>query len=405
VDFDLNSEQLAWRAEVQAFLAATVTPELRAEMRAMEAIGQGPLMRAFRREIGAKGWYGLNWPGEYGGLGKSAIERQILSYEFDYVGVPGPDLTVTSVAPVIMKYGTEQNKAEFLPGIARGEIIVALGYSEPNAGTDLASLTTRAERDGDEWVINGSKIWNSHAEYATHEWLCVRTDPTAQRHHGLSVIMVATDSPGVEIRPLITWRDHRTNETFLTDVRVPVGNLIGELNAGWRYITGALDLERGALTSSGDLRRELDALIELCRHGRVGGRRLADDYSVRRRLAELDADVEVARLFGLEAASLIDSGVIPTTTVTSEKIYTSELRQKLADFGTQILGLYGQLDWHDPDAPDGGSMERLYRRAPLLRFGGGANEVLRDVIAQRGYGLPSYGRTWVADQARGSSSR
>jgi alkylation response protein AidB-like acyl-CoA dehydrogenase len=392
VDFELTAEQEAWRQEVRALLPENVSDELRAELVAMEAIGEGPLLREFRRRVGENGWYGLNWPAENGGLGKSALERHLLSYEFDYAGVPGPDLTVTSIAPMIMSHGTEENRADFLPGIARGEITVVVGYSEPNAGTDLASLKTRAELDGDEWVINGSKIWNTRAHMATHEWLCVRTDPRAARHRGISVIMVPVDSPGIEVRPLYTWRDLRTNETFFTDVRVPRRNLIGEINTGWQYITGALDLERGALTNAGDLRRAVDELIELCRSTPVGGQRLIERDSVRRRLAELDADVEVARLYGLEAASLIDTGSVPTITVTAEKIYTSELRQKIADYGTQILGAYGQLDGHDPLSPDGGTMERLYRRAPLLRFGGGANEVLRDVIAQRGYGMPDYGR-------------
>ena len=191
------------------------------------------------------------------------MHQHLLMSEFEYAGVPGPDLTVTSIAPMIMRHGTEQNKQEFLPGIARGEIVFALGYSEPNAGTDLASLRTRAVRDGDEWVINGSKIWNSGAQRSTHEWLCVRTDPDAPRHRGISVIVVPVDSPGVEIRPLYAWSGYRTNETFFNDVRVPVTNLIGEVNAGWTYITGALDLERGALTNAGDLRRALDDLIAL----------------------------------------------------------------------------------------------------------------------------------------------
>jgi alkylation response protein AidB-like acyl-CoA dehydrogenase len=195
------------------------------------------------------------------------------------------------------------------------------------------------------------------------------------------------------VRPLYTWRDSRTNLTYFTDVRVPRRNLIGDLNRGWKYITGALDLERGALTNAGDLRRAVDGLISLCRSTPVAGRLLIEKASVRRRLAELDADVEVARLYGLEAASLIDAGTIPTTTVTAEKIFTSELRQKIADYGMQILGAYGQLDGDDPLAPDAGAMERLYRRSPVLRFGGGTNEVLRDVIAQRGYGMPSYGRS------------
>jgi 3-oxocholest-4-en-26-oyl-CoA dehydrogenase alpha subunit len=393
MDFELTAAQREWRDDVRMFLAENATPALREEFSTRGGEGAGPETTAFRRKVGEKGWYGLTWPVEYGGLGKTAIERHILVDEFNYAHVPGPDLTVTSIAPMIMRYGTEENKRDFLPGIARGDVTVAVGYSEPDAGTDLASLKTRAELDGDEWVINGSKIWNSQAHQASHEWLCVRTDPDAPKHRGISVIMVPLSAAGIEVRPLITWSDFRTNQTFFTDVRVPRRNLIGEVNKGWQYITGALDLERGALANAGDLRSRVDGLISYCRESTPDGGRLIDVPAVRRRLAELDADVEVARLFGLEAASRIEDGEIPTVTVTAEKIYNSELRQKIADFGTQILGMYGQLDWRDDAAPDRGAMERLYRLAPLERFGGGANEVLRDVIAQRGHGTPGYGRS------------
>ena len=189
MDFELDDAQRAWVAEVRQFLDENVTAALRAEMAEHGLEYQGGELTAFRRKIGEKGWFGLNWPQEYGGLGLTATHQHLLMTEFEYVGVPGPDLTVTSVAPMIMRHGTEQNKKEFLPGIARGEIVFALGYSEPNAGTDLASLRTRAVRDGDEWVINGSKIWNSGAQRSTHEWLCVRTDPDAPRHRGISVII------------------------------------------------------------------------------------------------------------------------------------------------------------------------------------------------------------------------
>jgi 3-oxocholest-4-en-26-oyl-CoA dehydrogenase alpha subunit len=384
VDFELDAGQTAWLAEVRAFLTDHVTPALRSELAQHGQELPGGEVASFRRKIGERGWFGLNWPSEYGGLGLGAVYQHLLMREFEYWGVPGPDLTVTSVAPMIMRHGTEQNKLEFLPPIARGELICAVGYSEPEAGTDLASLRTRAVRDGDEWVITGSKIWNSVANRATHEWLCVRTDPDAPRHRGISVIMVPTDTPGIQIRPLYAWSGYRTNETFFDEVRVPADNLIGELNRGWTYITGALDLERGALTNAGDLRRALDALTALTGDIQTPG--------LRRRLAQAEADVEVAMLMGYQAASLLDSGVIPTVEVSVEKVFSSELRQRIADLAIDLLGPDGLLAYLSAGAPEGGTFERLYRVSPLMRFGGGTNEVLRDVIAQRGHGMPSYGR-------------
>lgn len=387
MDFELDDEQRAWVDEVRQFLDENVTAALRAEMAEHGLEHQGGELTAFRRKIGEKGWFGLNWPKEYGGLGLTAMHQHLLMSEFEYVGVPGPDLTVTSVAPMIMRHGTEQNKTEFLPGVARGEIVFALGYSEPNAGTDLASLRTRAVRDGSgddaEWVINGSKIWNSGAQRSTHEWLCVRTDPDAPRHRGISVIVVPIDSPGIDIHPLYAWSGYRTNETFFRDVRVPATNLVGELNMGWTYITGALDLERGALINVGDLRRALDELTALAGD---------PDPAFRRRLAQAEADVEVARLMGLEAASMLDSGRIPSVEVSVEKIFTSELRQRIADLALDLLGPEGLRAHRSAGAPLDGFFERLYRVSPLMRFGGGTNEVLRDVIAQRGHKMPSYGR-------------
>ena len=314
MDFELDAAQRAWLTEVREFLDENVTPELRAELAAHDLeIPDGEAAR-FRRKIGDKGWFGLTWRREYGGLGLGAVHQHLLMSEFEYWGVPGPDLTVTSVAPMIMRHGTERNKTEWLPLIAKGEMICAVGYSEPEAGTDLANLRTRATRDGDEWVINGTKIWNSGAQRATHEWLCVRTDPNSVRHHGISVIIVPIDSPGLEVRPLYAWSGYRTNEVHFRDVRVPLTNLVGEVNRGWTYITGALDLERGALTNAGDLRRAVEELRELSLSPRRDGTVPAHSPALRRRLAQAEADVEVATLMGYEAASILDSGdgaVIP----------------------------------------------------------------------------------------------
>lgn len=392
MDFQLDPDQERWLEEIRAFLRENVTPELRAEMAEHDIEFLGGEVTKFRKKIGDKGWFGLNWPVEFGGLALGAVYQHLLVSEFEYWGVPGPDLTVTSVAPMIMRHGTERNRQEFLPPIARGEMTCAVGYSEPDAGTDLASLRTSAVLDGDEWVINGSKIWNSMAQRVTHEWLCVRTDKDAPKHKGISVIIVPIDAPGVTIRPIMAWSDYRTNETFFDNVRVPATNLIGEVNQGWRYITGALDLERGALTNVGDLRRSVDDLLAAALREREDGTRPVDDPLLRRAIAQLDADVEAARLMGFEASSLLQEGTIPSVLVASEKVFSSELRQRIADLGTQVFGMAGALAVGTDGAPLDGKFERLYRAAPLLRFGAGTNEVLRDVIAQRGHALPRGGR-------------
>src|SRR4051812_25687712 len=232
VDFELDDEQRVWVAEVRQFLAENVTAALKAEMAEHGLEFQGGELTAFRRKIGEKGWFGLNWPTQYGGLGLTPTHQHLLMSEFEYAGVPGPDLTVTSIAPMIMRHGTEQNKKDFLPGIARGEIVFALGYSEPNAGTDLAGLRTRAVRDGEEWVINGSKIWNSGAQRATHEWLCVRTDPDAPRHRGISVVAGPLHTPGGGSPPPYAWGGLRAQEKVFPEVRVPVAQLFGGIQKG-----------------------------------------------------------------------------------------------------------------------------------------------------------------------------
>lgn len=387
MDFELTPAQAEWRTAIRAFLARHLTPELREELRA-DGMTRSPLVEHFRKELAAQGWWGVNWPQEYGGLDKTAVEQLILIDELEYAGAPPLPITVTSLGPMIIRFGTEQNKSDWLPRITRGEATFALGYSEPDAGTDLANLRTRAELDGDQWVINGQKIWNSEAHVATHEWLAVRTDPDAPRHRGISVIIVPIDSPGITINPLSTWGDVRTNLVFFEDVRVPRGNLIGEVNQGWGYIVGALAFERIALGTTGSLRRLFDDLVELCKRTVVDGRALAERPEVKLRLAELAVDMEIAQLFSWQTASLIDAGGIPAKEASMQKVFTTELRTKLADWGMQLVDLYGQLHESDADAALAGRLERTYRMAPFLRFGGGTNEVMRTIVAERGYGLP-----------------
>ena len=389
MDFRLTAEQQKWQEEVREFLREAVTPELVDELWEQGGESRGPALEAFQNRVIAQGWFGLNWPKEYGGLDKSAIEQLILIEEFEAYGVPSLPITVTSLGPTIIRFGTEENKQTWIPKIVSGEVDMALGYSEPDSGTDLASLQTRAVLDGDEWVINGQKIWNSGAHLTNHEWLAVRTDPDAPKHKGISVIIVPIDSPGIEYQPLWTWGDFRTNQIFFDNVRVPKENLIGEVNRGWYYIASALDLERVAIGAFiAGVRRLFGDFVETLKSTVVDGEVLANRPDVRRTVAQLDRDLEIARLFGVQTSSMIEAGLVPNREASMQKFYGTELQTQVANLSTRIQGLYGQLDRRDPYAPLRGEMEWMYRRAPFTRFGGGTNEVQRNIVAQRGLGLP-----------------
>ncbi len=312
MDFELDAAQLAWLTEVREFLEENVTGELRAELAQDDLEFPDGEVARFRRKIGEKGWFGLNWPREYGGLGARRRPSAPVDERVRILGCARTrsDRHIGGADDHAARHRTKQNRMAAADRQRRNDLRCRLFRTE--AGTDLASLRTRASRDGDEWVINGTKLWNSGAQRATHEWLCVRTDPNDVRHQGLSVIIVPIDSPGVEIRPLYAWSGYRTNEVHFRDVRVPMTNLVGEVNRGWTYITGALDLERGALTNAGDLRRAVEELRQLSMCPRRDGTVPAHSPSLRRRPAQAEADIEVATLMGYEAPSILDSGVIPS---------------------------------------------------------------------------------------------
>jgi len=386
--YEFSPEQLAWRDEVRSFLRKTATPALVAEMRVAGNEGDGPLARAFHKKMFEKGWWGIGWPKEFGGLGKSAIEQFIFVEEMEAAGAPAMRLTITSVAPTILRAGSEEQKAKWLPPILRGDLEFAVAYSESDAGTDLAALKTRAVLDGDEWVISGQKMWNTGAHTATHNWVAVRTEPEAPKHKGISMMIVPMDRPGITVQPLWTWSGIRTNAVFFDDVRVPRDNLIGERGMGFYYAMMALDFERIMIGSVGLLRRFLGELKTFVRRTRRDGRPLGAVPWVRRALADLEMRVEVGRQIGLLNAWLIDQGEVPTKEGSIAKVYVTELNAHLASVGMEILGLAGQLAPDDPAAPLHGRLQWLYTTAPLQRFGGGTNEVQRIIIAQRGLGLP-----------------
>ena len=386
--YDFTPAQRAWRDEVRRFLGQAVTPALRAEMRQVGNEGDGPLARAFHQALFDKGWWGIGWPTEWGGLGKSAVDQYIFGDEMSAAGAPAMRLAVSSVAPTIFRLGTEAQKAHWLPRILRGEVDFAVAYSEPDAGTDLAAVKTRAVLDGDQWVINGQKIWNTGAHNCSHNWVAVRTEPEAPKHKGLSMVIVPMDAPGITVQPLWTWSGLRTNAVFFEDVRVPREALVGERGMGFYYAMMALDFERVMIGSVGMLARFLADLKAFVRRTRRDGVPLGRVPWVRRALADLEMRVEVGRQIGLLNAWLIDHGVVPTKEGSMAKVYVTELNARLASVGMDILGLNGQLAATDPAAALHVRLQWLYTVAPMQRFGGGTNEVQRLIIAQRGLGLP-----------------
>jgi 3-oxocholest-4-en-26-oyl-CoA dehydrogenase alpha subunit len=391
VNWDYSPEDDEWRAEVRNFLEANLDGEIRAENHDIN-FSTGPRTKRLIRTIAEAGWNSLTWPTEYGGENLGAVRKLIMIDEWTYAKAPEityVDLTNDSIAPIIIEYGTEENKADWLEPIRRGDVVFALGYSEPQAGTDLASLSTRAYLDGDVWVINGQKIWNSAAHVATHEWLAVRTGTAEDRHRGISIIVVPIDAPGVEIQPIKTWPNNRTNQTFFTDVRVPYRNLIGKVNGGWEYISHALRFERISLGGAlGRVRRLLDDLEEYVQATELDGTRLADRPAVRQAIGKFEARVEAAQLMALDIAVRTDKGDSVAAEGTALKVVSSELRRDLATWGMNVAGMVGQLDLNDFGAPLGGALEKEYRANPIAIFGGGTNDVMREIIAQTGLGLP-----------------
>jgi alkylation response protein AidB-like acyl-CoA dehydrogenase len=385
MNFRWKPEYLEFRDDLIEFVRAWRTPALLAEYARGEGT-PGPETRRFHEALDERGWMRMCWPVEYGGEGRDPLYRFIFIETMEYWGMPYGNLTFTSIAPTLIAFGSEAQKKEYLPGIWKGEMRFALGYSEPNAGTDLASLRTRAERAGDDWIIQGQKIWTSLVESSTHIWLAARTDPDAPKHQGISVFIVPVDAEGVTIRPLQTMSGMRTNETFYDGVRVPAENLVGPLDGGWNIVMYALNFERVGLAAAGDLAREFDVLVAHLKERRP---ELLADPVTRNRLAELKIDLHCQRALATRNAHTIALGGIGIGEASMAKVHGSELRYRLANTAMDLLGRYGGLSEESGElAPMAGGMQYTWRMSPILRFGGGTNEVQRTIIATRHLGMP-----------------
>ncbi len=381
-------EQERLRSRLREYFAGVMTPERRAGLsRSGGDYGDGSAYKEVIRQLGRDGWLALSWPAEYGGQDGSMLDQLIFTDEAAIAGVPVPFLTINTVGPTIMRFGTAEQKQRFLPPIAAGELHFSIGYSEPGAGTDLASLRTRAVRDGDTYVINGQKMWTSLIEYADYVWLACRTDPDAVRHRGLSIIIVPTDAAGFSWTPVRTVAGLTTSATYYSDIRVPVGNLVGEEHKGWPLITNQLNHERVALTSAAPLQAALAGVTDWAAAVKLAdGRRVIDQEWVQLSLARVHAKAEVLKLMNWRIAAAADSPGPAAASAT--KVYGTELTIEACRLLLEILGASAEVRAGSPGAVLAGRIERMQRSALILTFGGGTNEVQRDIIGAAALGLP-----------------
>ncbi len=367
--------------------------ELRSYFEALVAEVEGsaldePSYTRYIRRMGSDGWLGLGWPVEYGGQARGPIDQMIFVEESHWAGVPLPLLTLNSVGPTLMALGTDEQKRRILPGILRGEVHFSIGYTEPSAGTDLASLQTRAVRDGDEYVINGQKIYTSAIQYADYVWLAARTDPDAPKHKGLSVFIVPVDAPGFHWTPLATIAGDITSSTFYEDVRVPAGNLVGAENQGWKLITNQLNHERVAICPASGLLRSLADVRRWAReHRHADGGTVLDQEWVQVILARVHAKVEVLKLMNWKVAWASDKGLNPAD-ASATKVYGTELALEVYRLLLEVVGQAGYLVEGSAGAVLRGRLEHQARSQTIFTFGGGTNEVQRDIVAMIGLGMP-----------------
>jgi len=384
-----TAEQEALRQEIRAYFEVLMTPEVQAECAAGET--GGPACLAAVRQMGRDGWLGIGWPTEYGGQGRTDVEQLIFFDEAWRAGAPIPFLTINTVGRTIMEFGTEEQKRAFLPKILAGELHVSIGYTEPNAGTDLASLTTRAVKDGDEWVINGQKTFTSLASYADYIWLAARTDPDAPKHRGITIFLVPTTDPGFSCSKIETMVNASTYNTFYDDVRVGDEAVVYGVNRGWDLIINQLNYERVSLGPPGMVERIYDEVVAWTQTTKLpDGRRVADQEWVQVNLARVHARLEFVKLINWKVAA---SGGANPADASVTKVFATEFSTEAYRLLMEILGPAAYLGRDSPGAVLAGRIERSFQGALILTFGGGVNEVQRDLIALFGAGLPRVPRT------------
>jgi len=394
MDFGFTEKEDNLRKELKEFARTELPPDWKGGGYAEEYCDDEDwaVAQQISKKLAARGWLTMAWPKEYGGLAATHTEYLIYREEMAYNMVPGTDMGVGGVSWIgqsLILFGTEEQKRKHLPGIAAGKTYWCTGYSEPEAGSDLASLKCQAVRKDDEYVINGQKVWTSAAHRSSWCWLAVRTDPDAPKHKGISVILVDLKIPGVTVNPLVNLAGKLENaEVFYDDVHVPADCLVGEENQGWRYIMTALSFERTAgIDHLGRGLRLLHDLIEYTKKTKRNGKLMSEDLVVRHKLAELAVECEVGRLMCYNIAHMEDKGLVPGHEASMAKNYCAELGQRLSNTGLGIMGMYGQLE-SGHQVPLGGMVQTSYLFGVGDTIGGGTSEINRTVIATRGLGLP-----------------
>lgn len=385
-----TDEQERLRRELRAYFAELITPARREALTSTGGeYGDGLTYKEIVCQMGADGWLALGWPKEYGGQGRSMLDQLIFTDEAAIAGAPVPFLTINTVGPTIMKYGTDEQKSEYLPKIAAGELHFSIGYSEPEAGTDLASLRTRAVRDGDDYVINGQKMWTSLIQYADYVWLACRTDPDAPKHKGLSILIVPTGAAGFSWTPVRTMAGPTTSATYYSDVRVPATALVGAENRGWPLITNQLNHERVALTSAAPVQLALREVRKWAQATKTpDGRRVIDQEWVRLHLGRVHAKAEFLKLINWRIAWGVGQGLNPAH-ASATKIFGTEFATEAYRLLMEVLGPAAYVRTGSPGAVLRGRVERMHRSSLILTFGGGTNEIQRDIVAAVGLGLPA----------------
>lgn len=388
-----TAAQLELRNTLRAYFRELMTPELVAECERDMGEGGGPLWREALRKMGRDGWIGLGWPTELGGRGLTPLEQFIFVEEVMRAGYPFPFLTTESVGPILAEHGNPWIQREIVPKILAGELLIAIGYSEPGAGTDLANLRTRAERDGDDWVINGQKMWTSLAHFCDYTWLAVRTDPDApKKHKGISMFLVPNSDPGWSCSPVHTLGGVRTNATYYDNIRVSDDHRVGELHGGWKLITGQLNRERLSLINFGPSAELFNATVRWARDtGLPAGGRVIDQPWVQMNLARCRASIECMKLIVYKQSWAMTEGNLEMADASAAKVYGSEAFIELYRSLGEIVGQAGLL--RDSDGCDSARrLERLYRTASIITFGGGTNEIQRDIISAAGLWMPRASR-------------